>query len=346
MRRAPTLALVAAALAPSSARADPSPGLDVTRCKIFDLAGARKAIAAELAVAPELQERLADVRITIECPDAITARVSVVPAPPDAPLEKTLDLGDLPGDLRLRLVALAVAELVDVAVTVEPPPDPGAAPPPPPPPSVRTGEGGLDARPFEAAAPPAPPGSTVATAVELRRDRPALGRRRALTGADPAGDQLGLLAGVRVFLDQGEPLVELAGEVSRGPFALDLFAATGTSDDSLGELRALVAGAGASARLGCRGSAGTWLCAAVRAAGGVAAVGADPVHPMIESEGATAPYLELGPRLEVRVESARWTGALLLGAGWSSGLVALAEQRAVVRLAGPFITLSLGVGRR
>ncbi len=337
---------LALGLAAAPARADPEPGVDVTRCTLFELAEARRAIAAELTVPSDLRDRLVDVRIVIECPDAITARISVEPAPDDGPLEKLLDLGDLPGDLRLRLVALAVAELVDVAVTVAAPATDAPTSDPPPGPKRPTGEGGLDARPFESAAPDTAPPSSMAAA-PLRVDRlarPALRRRRALSGGEAGARQVGLLAGVRVFVERPEPMAEIAVELTAGPFGVDLFGATGTSDDSLGDLRMLIAGAGASARLGCRGGDGTWLCASVRGAAGVAGVRADPVHPMIESHDLYAPYLELGPRLEVRVESPRWSASLLLGTGWSSGVIALAEDREVVRLAGPFVTLSLGVG--
>jgi hypothetical protein len=68
------------------------------------------------------------------------------------------------------------------------------------------------------------------------------------------------------------------------------------------------------------------------------------VHPLVVGHDAVATYLEIGPRLEIRVEHRRWSASLALGVAWSSGLTALADQREVVRLGGPVVGSTLGIG--
>jgi hypothetical protein len=315
-----TLALAAVLLTRAAvARAD-APRIDLSRCTVLDDAEARTAIAAELTSIPaERAAHLGEVVVAITCEDAVTATVTVTPAPADGPLEKQLDLGDLPADLRTRGIALAVAELVDLALDV------ASAPAPAPPPPSPHGEGGVDAASF-VPHPIAPP-SQVAIVVAPRPRWRAAAR-----------------AGVLVFVDRAAPLTDVAGEVSRGRLALDLFVATARADDTLGDVRSIVGAIGLTVTVACRGGVGTWLCLGARGAAGVAAVTVDPVHPMIIGHDAVSTYVELGPRLEIRVEHRRWSGSLALGLAWASGLSALADGREIVRLGGPVVGTSLGIG--
>ena len=344
MTRPRAIAAAAGALLPglaAAAIAQPAPALDLARCPNFNPIDARRAISAELTVPAEHAPHLDAVTIALACPDAITATVTVTPAPDDGPLEKTLDLGDVPGELRLRLVALAVAELVEVAAGVAATAAATAPPPPPPPlapPSVApAGEGGLDARPFE------PP--TVHGAVRERSGHTPeqAGTRRALWGQGVREPDVGGRVGLRVY-GGGEPMREVAIEGARGAIGLELFVATRAEDDPLGRVRATVGGAGAQVTLACRGGAGTWLCAGARGAAGVAVVTTAPAHPMIVADDLVTSYVELGPRVEVRVEGARWRASAALGVGWSAGLAAFSDGREVVRLSGPVAAVSLGVG--
>jgi len=344
IRGARIAAFALALIAPALARAQPAPRLDLSRCRAFDDAEARRAIAAELTEVPaDRQPHLPDVAVSIDCPDAITATIHVQPAPPDGPLEKTLDLGDLPGELRLRTVALAVAELVDVAVTTLSSATAASARPPPPTRPPGHDEGGVDARPFgERVASAAPPSAAVA--VHLAAPRPPLLERRGLVGGDTLGAHGVSRAGFRVYSGDGAPMLDVALAAARGPFVADLFVATRSGADALGHVRATVGGLGLAATFACRGGNGTYLCAGARGAIGVAAVSATPVHPMIVAEDIVTTYAELGPRVEVRVEHRRWSGSLIAGIAWSSGVVALAEDREVARLAGTVISASFGLG--
>jgi hypothetical protein len=301
--------------------ASAQPTIDLARCRAFDEEELRKAIAAEQVEGEAV--------VAIECPDAITVKVRIE----GTDLEKTLELGDLPGELRARTVALAVAELVD---DVEEKVEDVTAPPPPE--AKAADEGGIDAKPFAAAAP------AMVDVVRVDAPRPRWKERRAIGGRETVVAHGVARAGFRVFTDDGAPMLDLAVGWARGPFVLEAFGATRTVDDELGDVRASVGGAALSATVGCRGGDGTYLCAGVRGAVGVAVVGASAVHPMIEAHDVVAGYGELGPKLEVRVEHRRWSGSLALVVGWAAGLVALADDREIARLAGPVVSATFGLG--
>jgi hypothetical protein len=315
-------AWVVVALIAVGGDASAQPTIDLARCRAFDEEELRKAIAAEMVEGEAV--------VAIECPDAITVKVRIE----GTDLEKTLELGDLPGDLRARTVALAVAELVDA---VEEKVDEIAKPPPPP--EVRaTGEGGVDAKPFAAATP------AMVDVVRVEAQRPRWKVRRAIGGSETVAAHGVARAGFRVFTDDGAPMLDLAVGWARGPFVLEAFGATRSVDDELGDVRASVGGAALSVTVGCRGGDGTYLCAGVRGGVGVAVVGASAVHPMIEAHDVVAGYGEIGPKLEVRVEHRRWSGSLALVVGWAGGLVALADDREIARLAGPVVSATFGLG--
>jgi hypothetical protein len=313
------------------ARAE-GPRIDMSRCEVFAAAEIERAVAAELVSVPaERAVHLEDVSVAVACPDAVTATISVAPGG----FESTIDVGDLPADMRVRGVALAVAELVDAALDV------AIAPAPTPPPPDPHGEGGVDAAHLAIA----PPGDARRDVVRVAPgERVRWQERRALLGRERAGAHLGARLGARSFLDHAGPLTELAIEAARGPLAVDAFAATASARDELGSVSGLVGGAGLSVHLACGGGGGTWLCVGARAAAGVARITTEPVHPMVVAHDVTAPYFELGPRLEIRLEHRRWSGALGVGVAWSSGVAALAEDREVMKLGGPVVAASLGIG--
>jgi hypothetical protein len=313
------LVVLAVLVAALPARADEAPTIDLAGCLLFDAANARRAVRAELAL-PD--ERLDPVVITIVCPDSSAAIVEVATSPTGVALRKRVAFGDLAGDQRLRLVALVVAELVTLALasvpTLPSPPRPTTTPPAPSAP---------------APAPSAP-------------SAPSVWHRRALASdAIVASAPHGFVAsGVRSFLDRPAPMLDLAVGASRGPFALDLFAATRSTDDTLGTTRALLGGVGARATFVCGGGGATWVCLSGRAAAGVAAVTATPVSRLVVGRDAYAPYAEVGQRLEIRVEDGHWFAELAVALGWSWGLAASADDRELVRLSGAVLAGGLALG--
>jgi hypothetical protein len=317
------LPLLLVTFASRRAAADETPTIDLGGCPIFDVRSARQAILAELMLAPAQRVHLGRIGIVVSCPEASAAVVEVTLAPDGTPLRKRLEFGDLVGDQRLRLVALVVAELVALALVVVPE---SAAPPP------------------SAPSAPATPAPSAPSAPAAGFEGTTFLRRRALLGHDATRARGFVRGGVRVFLDRPGAMPDVAVGLSRGPFALDLFAATRRSEDSLGTMRAALAGVGLGATLVCGGGGGTWVCLGGRAAAGAAAVLAEPARAMIVSHDATSPYFEAGPRLEIRLEHARWSAELAVALGWSWGLAALAGDREVVRLSGPLVAGALTLG--
>jgi hypothetical protein len=98
-------------LAGTSAVAAPA-SVDTSRCAVLDPTALESAVRRELALEPGRGEGLA---IEIACPDGIHAHIRV------GSLETELDLGEEPAALRVKFVALAIAELVE---SVAPPPAP------------------------------------------------------------------------------------------------------------------------------------------------------------------------------------------------------------------------------
>ena len=339
--RVTLLVATAAGLVPLVARADPAPRVDLSRCDLFDATAVIGAIAAELGSTPA--ERLQDllrVTVTIDCPDLVTAHITVEPSRRGDRLEKGVDLGDLPADLRLRLLALAVAELVDVALTVVA--ENAAAPPADREPASARDQAANAGGPAEVGR--GPPGGEP-TAGQPGQGGSALAAARRPRAGDDAGRGRGLARlGVRFFGSEHAPMIDLSVGFARGRLTIDAFVASRQAVDPLGDLRATVGGLGGAVHLGCRGFPGAWLCAGGRAAVGLASISADSAHPLIDANDVLGIYAEAGPRLEARLEYARWSGSFVLDAGWSWGLVGIVEDREVARLSGAVVTASIGVG--
>src|SRR5262245_22540701 len=117
MRR---LGLLAIALAGTRAAADPAIVLD--RCTTLDRVALRAAIERELAAARR-DERRDELTLVVQCADTVTARLAVEPPPPALPLVRSVDLGEVPDELRPKLLAVAAVELIDGAIASRPPPE-------------------------------------------------------------------------------------------------------------------------------------------------------------------------------------------------------------------------------
>lgn len=296
------LAFLIALLVPATAHAEPA--VDLSRCDLFDPATATRAIRAEVAHPDGLS-------VTIDCPDPLTARVSV------GALTRQLDLGEVSAAQRLRLLALTVAELADDAASAA---AAAAAAAPAAAPVAAT------VAAAETAAPPLAPSAAP--------ESPS--RRAALRGTAD------FRVGARVFLSEPTPLVDLSLGATRGRLAADLFLASRRATDPLGTVRGTLAGAGLAVTLACRDP----VCISARGGAGLATLTADPAGEAVTADDRAALYLETGPRLEARILRARWSASLLVDAGWSWGLVGLAADREVVHLSGPVVTTSLGIGWR
>ena len=124
--------LAAAAITCAAAHAEADPALVLDRCATLDPAALRAAIQRELAAARP-DPRRDELILVVQCPDPVTARLSIQLPPPALPLGKSLDLGEVPSELRMKLLAVAAAELIDGAIALRSPPpapapvDPGPA---------------------------------------------------------------------------------------------------------------------------------------------------------------------------------------------------------------------------
>ena len=116
-------AALALGLASSTALAG-TPRIHVERCESLDAAAVEAAVARELAIDPVAKR--VDVTVEIECPDGVHAHVRVEPGAH----VRDLDLSEEPAALRVKLVALAIAEVI--AVLDYEPSLPLASPAPPP----------------------------------------------------------------------------------------------------------------------------------------------------------------------------------------------------------------------
>jgi hypothetical protein len=347
------LALFVAVDAVGQPAAD-APRIDLDGCGNLDRAALRRAIDAELAgLASDKRAAVAERVVIVGCPDAVTAHLRLEPAPPTGPIARSLDLGEVPGHLRPRLVALAVVEVVDVAAAVAagavvPPP---AEPTPPAEPVDRPS--GIDPTPLGPGAQPpttvaaiAPPTDAAATRVDRGVDRPGppLLARRSLAdgGGVLRGRAIAPRAGLRIYPGRAVPMAALAVDLLQGAVVVGATAALGQADDPLGTVRPLLIAGTAGITLACARNGAFEACATGRVTAGLAAALASAANPMIESATATAPYLELGGQIELAWRGRHRALVLAVDAGWAEGLIATAGAREVARLDGAAITTTLG----
>ncbi|MFT3696865.1 MAG: hypothetical protein QM831_27230 [Kofleriaceae bacterium] len=104
-----------------TATAHAQPHVELGRCASYDTSELQHAIARDV-------HGESAYAVVIECADLVTAKLRLSPEPPDGPVEREVNLGEVEGALRPKLLALAIAELADIATGL-PPPKPPASPP-------------------------------------------------------------------------------------------------------------------------------------------------------------------------------------------------------------------------
>jgi hypothetical protein len=163
------------------------------RCAAIDPAALDVAVGRELALDPKLASVAQRITVVLECPDALHAQLHVEPDPADGPLSRELDLSDEPAELRVKLVALSIAELIDA----------------------------LAAMP---ASQPAPPSLSPARAVTREPEVPV---HIAATAPSSRGPKITVRAGIRLFADDQDPMPTLSADLEVGPVQLGLATAIG-----------------------------------------------------------------------------------------------------------------------
>ncbi len=332
MRRL-AIAIAAAAIAGAAARAEADPALVLDRCPAFDPADLRAAIQRELA-ASRPDPRRDELTLSIQCPDAVTARLEVFsppssptgspdgrsPGPPPAlPLGRSLDLGEVPGELRLKLLAVAAVELLDGAIAAPPPPPPEPAPPAEPPP------------------PPAPASPREAARVVASPERPP-----EAPAASPSREALVPRIGLRVFPEAPVPLAHLSIDYERRLFSIGISATMGSNDVALGSVSALIVNATGATRPLCVGDASR-ACIRARGELGFARVKARASRAMVVASDARAPYAQVGLAVDLEHAFGALAALIAVEGGWAYGLTATAQSETAIQLDGGVVTVLAGL---
>lgn len=308
-------AAAAAAVAAAAAPAAAEPVLVLERCTALDAEALRAAILHELAARPD--PRRDELILAVQCPDAVTARLALTPPPPAAPVTRSLDLGEVPGELRIKLLAVAAAELIDGAVASRHPP-PAPAP--------------IDPGPAR----PALPGE------RLPGSLTRAGEVAAPAPAPRAHDALVPRLGLRVFPAKPVPLAHLALDYERRWFAVGVAMSIGSNDVALGSVSALLVTAGASTPPLCAGAASR-ACLRARGELGLARAKARPTAPMVVAHDARAPYAQLGLALDLERAFGSLAALVAVEAGWAHGLIATSQAETAIQLDGAVFTMLVGL---
>jgi len=295
------LALTALGICATTARADPQ--IHAERCPILPAAALAAAIARELALAPTLASHAASWRIDLDCPDAIHARVQIEPGPTREPVTVDLDLSEEPDALRVKLVAVAVAELanlVDVA--------------------------------HEPAAMPSTP------AIDPEDAPPPVLGAVATPSMPPRSPGVSVRGGLRIIAGHAEPMPTVSADLEVGPVRLGLVTAIGSAHRSEGTPYILALTVGRT--LGCsRGR--TSLCLVVRGEAGFVGAEIRLDDTAIMERNLYAGYGDLAVGFEVRRRLAGWNWIADVDLGAADGMVV--EAQTLERLDGPFAVGAVGV---
>ncbi|HUJ60636.1 MAG TPA: hypothetical protein VLX92_19175 [Kofleriaceae bacterium] len=315
--------LAIASVAALAAVANAEPRVELARCTAFDVRALRVAIDRELPTDPALRTR--DFAIVVECPDLATASLHVEPVPADGAIARTVDLGEVPTDLRLKLLALAVAELVEVAASDTSGPAPQVLVP-----VTDT------IAPVIRPAPRAPPPRIAAA------PPPDL-EQVVSTGAPaphPARWSLAPSVGMRLYTSTPTALAQAGAELALPWLRIGVRGALGTGSDALGSFRPYLATATVARDLACRAG----LCLVARIEGGVAGVTARPASTAVAiAHDASAAYGQATLAGELVHRFTGWSVLASIEAGWAEGLIARAGGRDAAALAGPVVIGEIGV---
>ncbi len=334
-RTRPRSALVAAVMLALAGTASATPRIDLSRCIAFDELALRRAILHELS---PTSSSTRDFTVVVTCPDLVTASAVIDPEPGDGPLKRDLNLGEVPGDLRVKLLALAIAELVEVADGSAPPivrPE-QTHPPEPPGPS-----------PKPKAKPEPPPADAAKDEPKKKRvasdgDHESFDGGGGLVAHVSPSHQTWAISpriGARVYPATPRPLVDVGAEVSYARFRLGIEGAVGQRSEALGTMRPYLATASLARELVC----GHALCTLARIAGGLVGVSAEATAGAT-AHSAMAAYGEAVLGVEWSHAFDGWSLIAAVDGGWAEGLIAKANGADAVQLAG--LTFAGSVGAR
>jgi hypothetical protein len=291
------------------ARAHADPVIELDRCGVLDRPSLRAAIDGELAVTPPAA-RLEDATLTVECPSEATARISVEARARSVRLARELTLDEVAPDLRVKLVAVALVELVEVAATQH------------------------DQL-------PSPPASGPSSHMVVSTQRAIASAR----GAPPTTSAVAIVshAGVRTFASRPIALAYTGLDVELRWLALGVAGSIGSASDPLGALTPYLATATASTAPACVG-AQERICVRAHGELGVAGARAHAANSLVAASNALGPYAQLGVGSAVEHSFQSSFGVVLgVDAAVAKGLVVASQERTPVRLDGLVFTATLGL---
>jgi hypothetical protein len=300
-------AAIVAATGGAIAAADPDPAsvhVLAEHCPDLDPVVLDAAVTQALALDPRMVAIAVRVIVWLDCGDALHARVRVERGLGDPPLERELDLGEEPPELRIKLVALVVAELIDALAST---PETAAMAPPPTSPVT---------------APVIAPGPGSSAGASTAKRVPAITLR----------------AGVRMFADDQAPMATFSADLDVGPLQLGLATAIGDDNGLVGT--SYIIAVAASRRLVCtRG--GTTLCLVGRGEAGFSGVSIRTTSVDAMPRSVHSGYGHLGLGFEVDRSFGAWSALADVDVGYADGLVM--ETQVLAHLDGPFAVAGLGV---
>ncbi|MGE0867432.1 MAG: hypothetical protein AB7P03_02635 [Kofleriaceae bacterium] len=298
------LYLVAIAMLSSAAAHADGVSVDVTRCPTWG-EDIRTTVSAELDPTSAPHHR----SIIIDCPDQLTAKIVIEPAPVGGPLTRELALGDIPAELRARLVSLAAVELAAVAARMQ-----------------VWSEQTVQA-----------PGMVARNTSHAEPRAPAL-----ISSRSPSPVTISPRFGMRTYTRVRRALAGAVVDVGFGPYQLGGFVATATAGDQLGDLRGWVTGVSGGANVACTGERFA-LCVGARIEAGVTIASGTSSVMGVSAQSPRALYTSAGGELTASVPLGRWSIVSTVSAAWARGLVARAADRVPFATDGLMIAGTLGM---
>jgi hypothetical protein len=146
----------------------------------------------------------------------------------------------------------------------------------------------------------------------------------------------------RYFADGGALLFGARLGVSIGRLDLGVAATGASSSDRLGTLHPWVVDATVAWTFACARTRAVELCAAARLALGAAFATASPTASDVTAATVSGFFYAPTAGVALAFPPGRAGLTVSLEAGWAGGLVALADDREALRLAGPMVTLGVG----
>jgi hypothetical protein len=293
LRALAVIAIGGALLFASPSTAHPAPQLRLERCASLDRDELGEAIERELADSPSTAAAK-DLLISANCDGAVNATVRITEKGRQREAQRVIALGEVPAELRPRLLALVAVELAE-SLLATPEPIAAAAPP------------------IADKAVPAP--TRIASRSSLE--------------APPFALSIGL--GARIYTDAPDPLLQLSVELDTAWLTVGAVGAYGSSlapndrltfgDPASGRFYMYLAGLSLRRQLFCGLAGPNKLCVQFHAEGGLSGIRTSGLDHLFESYSGRTTYWMGAVVLEARRPMEAFESSLRFELGVSEGAV-------------------------